>query len=509
MQRNTLLILALVALLTVALPEIAHAWTPTTPTDPINVCKADGGDYTGFTRRIVLCVQNTVLSAMYALLGPLFQAFYAVVGACVTLAVAFWGIQMATGQQGWQARRGIGLAVKAVVLVILFGASGHNFVFFYTQALDFLNELLGAVTGYVNFSQSLSCNIPAASNPAMVVWDRVDCAINTIIGGVLNNSNVGIGIGGFLLAALLGGGPGLFVALLGFMIVIQLLFAVIRALYIYILSYVAFSLMALVAPIFLPMLMFKTTQGYFEKWLKLTTGFILQPIFLFVYLAMLLAAYDVVVYTGSGSLYNTFMNGQCSASNCPAIGDWLRNNNVYEDKLYGKTSININVDNATGPETCDAAPVPTAPPDCDTPDIVKDNAGTANNLPEVPTTEDNWKSKLTNSLQKNVYTSLNIDDYFFHVNVPVPTINWDALTAASGASDTEDLIIKLLTSLFMAVSTTYIFLHLLDMMPFIGSGVANIGSFVGGGSGMSGFGFGNLAPPGAGMVNNLRKKISG
>jgi hypothetical protein len=537
---KALLILLLVTLV-LAIPEVAHAWTaPTAPTDPLNLCAGDVGtnpDYTGFTRRIVLCIQNTVLAAVTtALLSTLFEVFYPILGACMTLAVAFWGIQMATGQRGWTARQGFGLAFKVALLTIVFGYGtvGYNFVYLYNAALTFMSEILGAVTGYISFSQAVSCDFPApsAQNAALVVWDHVDCALNTLIGGLIDDptSNVAVGIGGFVLAALLSGGPGIFVALLGLLVVVQVLFAIIRALYIYILAYISFSLMALVAPIFLPMILFRSTQGYFEKWLKLSIGFILQPIFLFVYLAMLLAAYDTVVYTGEKSLFNVITGGGyydgckptictavCGANSCPAIGPWLSTATgmdgkpVYTPKKSGSLSVSTNPGFANGkpPTTC-----PLPPATCGGPTVIKTETGIGGDQAEVPTPASAWPTTATASIQSSVYQSLQIDDYFFHINVPVTVVDWDALASASSMSApsegvTQKFLANLFMSLFMAVATTYIFLLLLDMLPFIGSGVANIGSFISGGSGMSGFGFGGLAPPGAGMINNLRKKIAG
>jgi len=462
----------------------------------------------------VYCVQNTVLAAVYQLLVPLFSVFYTVLGAVMTLAVAFWGIMMATGHRLALHQTPV-MAIKIVALVMLFGASGYNFVFFYEAALDFINEMLIAITGYLTVSPSLDCGLdPGSADASLVVWDRVDCALNTMIGGIYSDSTVAFGLGGFLLAALLSGGPGIFIALLGFLVILQVLFAVIRALYVYILAYIAFGLMALVAPIFLPMMLFRATQGYFEKWLKLTIGFILQPIFLFVFLAMLLAAYDTVVYTGSNSLYNVITNDQyvncppptcadpnigCTITSCPPIGSWLTSSNVYMKEKRGSLSVNTNIGHAAT-ERCAVT--------CSN-NTGAEPSGMENTLVEIQTTNTEWPSAATASVQEYVYGALNINDYFFHVNVPMSTVDWDALATINAAATTDDYFLDILMALFMAVATTFIFLLLLERLPFMGSGIMNIGSFISAGPGMPGFGFGGLAPPGASMIDRMQKKVTG
>jgi TrbL/VirB6 plasmid conjugal transfer protein len=513
---HSALAIVLLGTLLIAIPETARAWSPTNVTDPLNLCQAD--NYPGLTHRIVQCVQNTILASVYRLLSGLFTHFYAALGACMTLAVAIWGILVMTGRQALPVRQGMVLAVKLICLAALFGGSGYNFLFFYGAALDMMSGLLGAVTGYVSFSSSLSCGLNPPSDPTFLVWDYVDCTINTLVGGIFANSNVSLGVGGFLLAALLSGGSGIFVALLGFLVVIQLLFAIIRAVYIYILAYVAFSLMALVAPLFLPMILFQSTRGYFEKWLKLSIGFILQPIFIFVYLTMLLAAFDTVVYTGSGSLFNVlthnaYGNSCTPPASCTPIGGWLEANGAYKPEMRGTMSVNLNVAYSKGDENC------TPQAGCSSNPLTEQTAGLENNLAEVKTSTGNWTNALalgSNYMQSSIYKALNIDDYFFHVNMPVPTIDWYSLASANGytVDDTDPTtlqpyLLPLFTALIMAVATSYIFMQLLEKLPFIGSGIMNIGSFISGGSGMSGFGFGGLAPPGAGFIDNIQKKVMG
>ena len=496
---------------------MAYAWDFTPPPDPFNVCPA----IDGFTKRIVYCIRNSALVAVNDILGDLFSYFYGALAACITVAVALWGILMATGRSTWSIRVGFMLALKIAVIILLFTGVSYNFTILYGQILDAIGELLGYLTIYIDFSPSFSatCSLPLETDPSLIVWDRVDCALHILIGGILGPYAATFGLGAFFLSSIVTDAFGLFIAMLGFFMIIQFVFAIIRAVYIFIMSYMAFSLMALVAPLFLPLLLFRVTKGYFEKWLKLTIGFVLQPIFIFVYLAMLLAAYDTVIYTGPYSLFNTltpytYLPG---AEPYPPIGPLLRDSGSYSEGRLGNTAFNYDVEHAAGhPDTCPQPPDP-CPFELDTM-----QTGVADNLGEVTTEQEDW-DQLVTGMAGNIYDALGIEDYFFFVNIPVQAVDWEITAANAGFIDYEEyppgsgsfifdttwFLTSLLLTLIMAVATTYIFMLLLDSLPFIGSGISDIAGTMNPAAGMTGFGFGGLGPPGESMITGMRKKIFG
>ena len=61
-------------------------------------------------------------------------------------------------------------------------------------------------------------------------------------------------------------------------------------------------------------------------------------------------------------------------------------------------------------------------------------------------------------------------------------------------------------AMLMALMVAYIFLQILDVLPFIGSGLA-MGSGTVGDSGNA-LGVGKLAPPGSNFMKNLNQKVS-
>ena len=103
-----------------------------------------------------------------------------------------------------------------------------------------------------------------------------------------------------MMALITTGWTGLFYGLAMLGSIIFFLIAVLRALYVYIVSMVARGFLYAVAPIFITLGVMKPTKSLFENWLQLLVSFTLQPILLFAFLAVFLEmikAFLGVLYT--------------------------------------------------------------------------------------------------------------------------------------------------------------------------------------------------------------------
>lgn len=496
--------LLLVALLSLPLAAYAYDFTP--PPDPMNACPT----LDGFTKRLIVCVRGTILSATKTALLPIFNSLSLLLGACATLAIAIWGFQMATGRWKNALQDGGVLMLKLGVLVVLFGTSAFGMDKLFETALDGMGELLGMVSRSVDFSTAFmaTCNL-SGSDPSLIIWDRVDCAIDILIGGILSGSTITLGVTGFFLAAMMTNAAGFFIGVTGLLMIVQLLFTVARAVYIFILSYMSLAMMIIVAPLFLPMILFSFTRGYFDKWLRLTLGFLIQPIFIFVFLAMMLAAFDTVVYTGPQSLYNTitpnlFPAGQSIYTR--SAGEYLMAGG-YREGTKGNAAINLNVAHS-------------APTVGGRLDLTNRETGLTGKLSETTTTRAQFEQvgkvagvdRIHQLLGRSATQPQGIDPFFAHIQIPVTQVDWEELqmdirpTCVPTPPHNDcvvDYLIDVMLSVIMALVTAYIFLQLLNSLPFIGSGVASDPA-----SG-SGFGFGSLGPPGEGMINWVQKKLKG
>lgn len=56
------------------------------------------------------------------------------------------------------------------------------------------------------------------------------------------------------------------------------------------------SILIYLAPVFVPMVLFEVTKGYYDSWLKLVTSYALQPMIIAIYIAMMMTIYDQTMF---------------------------------------------------------------------------------------------------------------------------------------------------------------------------------------------------------------------
>lgn len=460
----------------------------------------------GVVKRMVYCVQGLVIPATYQIMYA-FSVYYiyAPVAAACTLAVAIWGIMMAMGKSGANMREAFMVAIKVggvMMFTYVLGASDIWPYGLYPVLIGIMDELAGIVSTYIGYSSSMGC---AVYMPTWDVWGRVDAALNTLVGGIFNPTLLMGGLSGFLIAAFFSGTFGLFIAIAGFAIIFMMMFAILRAAYITITAYLAVSLMAIISPIFITMILFKSTFGYFEKWLKLVIHFMLQPLFLFAYLSMMLAAFDTVVYDGPFSVYRALIGPKYIGSypmRLPAypvpnaatnpcgdflIGKFIFDKGVYRYSSAAATGVNIN-------------------PRSDSHLEVR-NTGMGGNMGAKELPADAYNERDEGGIKKNVLDTF-APMSVFKVDMSLRQVAWQYMafmyydknpynmTQQERDALTVNYLVQLFLALLIAFVTMYIFYQLLDVLPFIGSGIS------GDKFNMPSFGKGGLMPG-----KNIIKKI--
>lgn len=144
-------------------------------------------------------------------------------------------------------------------------------------------------------------------------WDRLDCRILFYLGAPLEGIGGKIGTGGVVtLAILLGAAPVLLVAgsIIGiifaggqilvaivciFMAVLMMM-VILWLCYVFILSLVALSVIVILSPLFIPMVLFQHTKGYFDGWVKELITYSLYPVILFAFLSFMFIACDKIYF---------------------------------------------------------------------------------------------------------------------------------------------------------------------------------------------------------------------
>lgn len=472
--------------------------------------RANRAEY-GIIKRMVYCIQGLVIPATYKMMYiNSVNYFYGPIAAACTLALLLWGFLMATGKNSAPMKDAFTVALKIGGVFMFTFVLGQSDLFpkgLFPVMLAVVDDLSSIVTTYVGYSSSIKC----ASNFAPSdMWGRVDCTLNTIFGGIFSSTTLVLGLVGFFVTAFFSSMFGIFIALAGFAIIFFLVFSIFRACYITITAYVAIALMALVSPIFITLLLFKSTYGYFEKWLKLTLGFMLQPIFLFAYLSMMLAAYDTVVYDGRFSIYRALVS-QVDIGSYPTIkayptdiasnparefyiGQWMLDKGVFrvaDGPALGvgtnpaadveMKARNVGVLGSTGAKEVDSNLFDQRDASGIKQNILKGFAALNVYMVDVQINKIGWQEmSLAHLCTTAGCTAQTKYDEIVEAafEQACPNARGDCLEAGNNAAKQAlynvyiQYMVQLLLSLLIAMLTMYIFYLLIDVLPFIGAGIA-------------------------------------
>jgi hypothetical protein len=360
--------------------------------------------------------------------------------------------------------------------------------------LDIMDELLLIVTGYVvnasRFGINGSCtNHVGDFYQVYLVWDAVDCAVDTLVGGIFSPLTLSAGILGFITACLFSNTVGFTIGMTMIYLIYKMLYAIYKCCFIFLSAYLGIAFMVVISPLFIPTILFKNTKSYFDKWLKLFISFIIQPMILFAYMAMLLAAFDTVVFSdkNKNSLYYAiagqdpcfFLSVKTPCATGPGgkgygsnMGDWLKLGGFYTNVNVGSVAVTID-----SKAIKDAKLIPNKSRDL----------GAAGEITQQ-------MLNYAETRRKGAMNVLGVDGgkpNFFQISIPEKTVQWDKVARANKfdaqtpEKNTTSYLLKLLVSAFMALITGYIFVEMLDVIPFVGSGMAMSGGMVDG-KGLSG-----------------------
>ena len=247
----------------------------------------------GVTRKIVGCIQFGLERAAQEYFQELYPKVKKIIQVSMTFAVVLYGALLATGSVDKPNRDTFVLILK-IAFVMYFSANMEDW---YDDAMNIIEDLVSLVTGYGQGGDSFGC---LRSND---VWWRVDCMIDVLIGTDFSGQYQGLsrGLVAFFFRTMFSSVLGFVIGLLGFYVIFGTVLALARTLQTYLAALIGITFMLMMAPIFMPMLLFKVTFEYFEKWTRLIISMILQPVIMFAFLTVMLLALDKVFYTGEHS----------------------------------------------------------------------------------------------------------------------------------------------------------------------------------------------------------------
>lgn len=479
----------------------------------------------GLARRIIPCIKATILKATNDFLIPFSDYLASTVQVCCVLAVMMWGAHMISGSDTAPLKDSMVLAMKIGFVVMFtsnFGGNSldpsnvHNGNF--GVVLDIMDEMLMIVTGYVlnasRFGLEGACKNYGEVYAVYAIWNAIDCSVETLVGGIFSPITITTGVLGFIVACLFSNTIGFTIGISILYLIYKLLYAVFKCCYIYLSAYLGIAFMVVISPLFIPTILFKTTKSYFDKWLKTFISFIIQPMILFAYLAMLLAAFDTVVFSekNKNSIYNAIA-GHNECFYVPTTVDCAKGYASWYDPFPKGYGANLGHFLLAGGFYVD-----------------KDTAGTAVTMDSkaikasglVPETARDMGTggEITQQMLTYVETrrvgtmkTLGIagsNPRFLEVDIPQKTISWEKLALANEFDESTpeksvtSYVLQLLVSAFMALITGYIFVEMLEIIPFVGSGMAMGGGIMDTKSLTGGLGKDSLSTSGSDFTKNLK-----
>ena len=328
----------------IALAEPALAQAPTTPAaaggggkvdfaSAANRCK----NFPGLTNKVAACVRLTLEETSTTFFREFYPLVKQAIGGFVTLVIAVYGVLIAMGMLEKPSRDVMVLGLKLSVVTYFV----VNIDQIYHWQMDMMDAGATAVVSFVpkngkadnttdygqieclqRLHEKAQAN-PQGGNPIIAPWLGVDCVLDSVIGlrkddvnevfspgggGTtwwnkrINGDGMSRGLMGFFFSTFQTSAMGMLMTVIGLMFIYGLIFLVIRALFIYLGGYLAISFLLILGPIFIPLMLFRATKDYFDKWVKLLINMTLQPILMLLFITMMIISLDLVIFSGNYSV---------------------------------------------------------------------------------------------------------------------------------------------------------------------------------------------------------------
>ena len=321
-----------------AVPALAQ--TPPPANTPGSEMAQACGEHVGVTNRIAGCVRDAVGNVANRFFDE-DNGFYSLaskfIAGFLTLGIALYGTMAAAGMLEKVGRDTLIFVIK--ISFIAYFTLNADVMYRYTvEGMDALGAVMvqvspmnGTADGQQDFS-NLTCymEMKAAAvdmgQPITGPWMAMDCLIDTVFGikmearsGNLNNFTGNGGAEGWFNSNLEGQGlqrgmiyfffsgmktsiTGLMLGILGFIFMWGLITMIIKALMTYIIGYIGIAFMMIISPLFIPLMLFRETKQYFDKWVKLVLSFALQPVLILLFVSLSIAGVDLALFSGDYSV---------------------------------------------------------------------------------------------------------------------------------------------------------------------------------------------------------------
>ncbi len=239
--------------------------------------------------------------------------FQSVVKMSLVLAIMFFGGCLLLGLGEVKQKKLIPFIIKIALVVYFASGDGWQSIFMdgVTKTSNLLSEIVMTIDqGNKDPVRQDGCQFPKFNykdikdtNPAnfayppskeyLRIWDILDCKISRAIGFAPEVSVPNLMM--MILAGFLTGGAGIVFLVAILVFAFFLIFVVIRAIHIFLISSIGITLLIYISPLTITLSLFEKTKAVFDNWYRQLLGLILQPMILFAYLGLLVTIFDSVI----------------------------------------------------------------------------------------------------------------------------------------------------------------------------------------------------------------------
>ncbi len=315
--------------------------------------------------RVVECITGT-MSNLFLESNPatgftLFQEFQSILKPMVILIlilyIAINGYLIATGQMLTEnPKQDIIMFIIKFVLVFYFSV-GDAWKDFFFVALRSISSTLGSIlvdAGANTISDGCTFTGAGIKYPPgkeyIAFFDTLDCKFGNYIGWFRGRKLpilVPVGVTMFFVK---GVGPFLFAIV--YTVAIQVITLLARVAHLYLASIIVLTLLIYASPFIIPMVLFKSTQEIFQKWLSRVLGLTVHPIIVLAFAGMMIVITDRIYYGSNPDENDMFKPYSTETSNTGVImvnstminSDWLSTGGGQgadiNEKCYGGVANN-------------------------------------------------------------------------------------------------------------------------------------------------------------------------
>lgn len=255
--------------------------------------------------RMVYCFASApdgiIFQAVKRFINTVDWFYWAIVSAAVFTSFLIFGYKLTTGAVQGLKKETFSTIFKIAGVVVFFAnfETFHEHIITITYGLAHIaSEMLDQLGGVCQFSSGQGQQTPT-------LWAHFDCMFDKLFG--ISSNNLTMGMLGFLVLFALSSSLGVVVLVGMIYVFITLMLAAMRAVYSYLSAVLSISFLLLMAPIFVPLVLFSGQYSHrFHKYCIILLGHMITPMLLYLMMIIALIILKYSIFVGPTSLFGAF-----------------------------------------------------------------------------------------------------------------------------------------------------------------------------------------------------------